>query len=494
MLDRAFTSMEKQRRTQARNLELLHVGLKDVVDEMPQLGYSDMRKLLQGIVTGRLTRLKGVSGGWINAGDRIAGTKMKLVPREVTEEVVSLGVDGRPILNANGTPMTQTVTRTVEDMVPEFGADIGPMQELAKKELALLKSGGGVNPSMEKQLQRYIDKPRIQTISAAAQMRSELFAQSKQFTIGENVIMTQDKAIAKKLTDPLTKAMNKAMDEAPADARAFYQQGRKLWKEEVRGDLTSAYITKLANTQSDTFLEAMMFSKDPAHTIMLRDIVMKENPQAWQAVQGSFLRNLLWKHSTMRSIGDNIVGTELKASAVIKDLGRIAGEDGAGLRALFPDRSSKAGNVFTGFKRYVQAIESQQRLGASGSGAMFMQLKQAGAVSTVAGAVAGGLGLGFGSSPQGAGTVGASTALGVGALFLLAPIAAGRAWSNPQIVQWLTVGAKNAPGTVKGMKASIAAIGLFLKEDLFASPEESEAAAQYAVEISRELARRGEKP
>jgi hypothetical protein len=269
-----------------------------------------------------------------------------------------------------------------------------------------------------------------------------------------------------------------------------------MWKEEVRGDLTSAYITKLANTQSDTFLESMLFSKDPSNTIMLRDIVMKESPEAWEAVQGSFMKHLMWKNSTVKSIGDDLVATEVKAKGILKDLARIEGKDKAGLAAIFPDRSSKGGTVFAGFRRYVQAMETQQRMSAAGSGAMFMQLKQAGAISAMAGAgaAAGGASIGFGATAGASTGIGLGAAAATGATFLVAPWALGRIWSNPAAVQWLTVGLKNAPGTVKGTKASISMIGLMLKEKFFASPEESEAALQYSLDLSKDLSSRGIKP
>ena len=135
-------------------------------------------------------------------------------------------------------------------------------------------------------------------------------------------------------------------------------------------------------------------------------------------------------------------------------------------------------------------------MGAAGSGAMFIQLQQAGAVKSAlgAGAVAGSASIGFGASAAASTGIGLGAAAATGGAFLLVPWALGRMWSNPTMVQWLTIGAKNAPGTVKGMKASISMIGLLAKERLFASPEESEAALQYALELSDELSSRGVKP
>jgi len=487
ILDKSFVTMGRQQDITDMNIKLLLGGLDSVVNQMPRLPFVEMRKLFQRIVQKDLAAVKGVAKTYHEAGDRIAGKTMIKVPREIIEEVPMKGPNGQIVRDSNGRQMTETVTRTVEDLVPAYGVDMRASQAVAKKELSQLESGNRSFPTLEAQLKRFIDSAPIQTISAASQKRTELFIQSKQFSIAENTIMTMEKGIAARLTGPLSKDLYKAIDNAPPEARAFYREGKRLTAQEVHGDLTSKFITKLANTQSDDFLEAMIVAGNAEQTIMLRNIIMKNDPQAWATLQGAFMRNLMYKHSKMNAIGGDIVASDMKASAVLDDLGRIAREDGSGISALFPNRNNKAGKIYRNFTRYMQAIKLQQEIAPGGGGGMLVQLKQAAVISGVIGVGASTVGLAFGASPSGAALGGLGALGATAAVVTLGPMALGRMWENDTMTTWLTIGAKNAPATLKAMRASVALIGLLLKENLFDTPEESKRAAQYAIETSKRI-------
>lgn len=490
IIDTAFTSRQGQAELLRTTERLLFTNLKAVVDSMPNLGRRDVGQLLQDIVTGRLARIKGVAQANFRLGDRLAGKKMKTITKEIAEDVPFIGLGGKPILNANGTPATRTVIRTTKHEVPEFGGDILPVQKMAQGMLDTLRLGNRNNPGMEAFLERLIKKPRQQTIAAMSQMRSELFDKSNQFAAQATDILKADKAMSKALTGPMTKAMDQAMDRAPATAKAAYTEARRLWKEEVRGDLTSAYISKLANNQADDVLDGLLASASPTDIDMIRNIVMLENPSAWDAVQGEYLKRMFYKHGKrITGDADEVIG--INGKAFVDDITRQAGSDGAVLKALFPDAASQGGKALTNVKRYVQASASLFEKDPAAGGAIFMQMGQAGAV---------GLWMMFAAQtlfdPSGAATIGTG-ALGAGAGYLITPHLIGRMFKNDEIVDWLIRGTKHSPGTIPALRATIAVLGFMLQDEIFTSDKEQASRAskqrESAIDLSRRLINAGKK-
>jgi len=483
IIDTAFTSRQGQAELLRTTEKLLFTNLKEVVNSMPNLGRRDVGQLLQDIVTGRLARIKGVAQTNFRLGDRLAGTKMKVITKEIAEEIPLTGLGGKPIFNANGTPATRTVVRTTKHEVPEFGGDILPVQKMAQGMLDRLEGGLGGNP-FAKKLQAIVDKPRQQTVAAMAQMRSELFEISQQFAKGAGEVVKANKGMATALTSPLTKAMNKAMDRATGEAREAYTVARGLWKDEIRGDLTSAYIAKLANNQADDVLDAMLVSASPAEIDMIRNIVMKEAPDAWDAVQGEFLQRMFYKHGKrITGNADEVVG--INGAAFVDDITRLAGHDGEVLKALFPDAASQGGKALVNVKRYVQASASLFEKDPAAGGAIFMQMGQAGAVGLWAMFAAQTL-----FDPDAASTI-STGAAGAATGYLLTPHLLGRMFKNDEIVDWLVRGAKHSPGTVPALRATIAVLGFWLQDDIFTSDKEQAERAtkqrETAIERSKRL-------
>ena len=124
-------------------------------------------------------------------------------------------------------------------------------------------------------------------------------------------------------------------------------------------------------------------------------------------------------------------------------------------------------------------IFEQRPISGESMGAMFIQLGQAGAVVAGVGSI--GLAIRGDLDPR---TAAGTTALAI--VYLVAPNALGRAFRNPEIIKWLTIGAEHSPGTVPAIKASLAAIGLLLKNKIFA-PEDEERAVAQAQSLSKKL-------
>jgi len=478
ILNRSITAAEGQRQLLRLNSQKVVDAIKSTVDQLPKLSRREVSTVLQDLVTGRLTRIKGVAQGYYRQADRILG-KTKQVTREIVEDVPRLDAAGNPVLNVNGKPIVVPTTRTVTDVVPVHGVDIRPLKEMARKELKLLESGMRNNPGLERNLKNIIDKQDTITYSSAQQIRTELFETSQQFTLGAGDVVKANKRAATAMTVPLTRSMQSAARNAGPEARSFINQADKIWREEIRGELTQKFITKLVNNQADDVLDAIIASGRPGDIRMIRDIVMKENPRAWDAVQGSFLHRLIYTHAERRLV-NGVEMVNFNAKNLLDDLTRIAREDGSVLRELFPGDVSRGSVALKNFQRYLQALESIQRpISGESVGAIAIQLGQAGSVGLLIGLTAQSI-----SENRLAGGVVGGVAAASAYLFL--PHMMGRAFRNPEIVKWLTIGAKHSPMTVPGIKASIATLGLMVRHRIF-EDEQAEKALREIDVLKKQL-------
>jgi len=479
ILNKSLSASQGQRVVKETNQKLLVNAIQNVVDQFPKLGRREVGEMIQGLVTGRLAQVKGVAQGYYREADRLLG-KTKQVSKEIIEDIPSIGLDGTPILDSRGRPVIRSVTKTITETVPEHGVNTVALKKLAQKELNLLESGQRNNPGLEKNLRAILDKPDTITYSSAQQIRTELFETSQQLTRGPGDVAKANKRAATALTTPLTRAMNDAAKSAGPEAKAMIDNANRLWREEIRGELTQKFITKLVNNQADDVLDAIVASGRAGDIRMIRDIVMKESPEAWDAIQGSFLNRLVYAHGERRLIGNGTKVVAINGKGLIDDLTRMAKEDGSVLRELFPGTGSKGNNALGNFKRYIQALESTQRpISGEATGAMFIQLGQAAAIGTGLGS----LSLWISGNATGSVVAGG---LALGAAYVLLPHQLGRAFRNPEIVRWLTIGAKHSPGTVPAIKASLAVLGLMIKHHIF-SPEDEERAAEQVQSLSESL-------
>jgi len=470
ILDRSFTAGAGQRAVRALNEKALTQAMNEVVDNLPRVDARYVGGMIQDVVTGRLQQIKGVAQGFYRQADKILG-KTKEVSRQVIREVPAVGQNGAPLLDMNGKPVVRSVTETITETVPENGVNFIPLKEMAKKELELLDKGLHTNPGLEKILKEVLEKPDTVFYSTAQQVRTELFDISQQFARGAGDITPASKRAATAMTTPLTREMKIAATKAGPEARQYIDMADKLWREEIRGELTQKFITKLVNNQADDVLDAILVRGKPGDIRMIRDIVMKENPKAWDAVQGSFLQRLLYAHAEKRLIGDGTRIVGFNAKELLEDFARIQGTDGRALKELFPSMYDKGGRTLSGFKRYLQALETLQRANeAGGRGGVFFQLSQSGAIGLLVGA-----GTAYVTdSPVTGGAAGVLASSG----YLIAPNVVGRMFRNPEIVSWLVQGAKHAPGTVPAARAAIAVLGLMVRNNLLEGDDAKRAVNQ----------------
>jgi len=485
ILNKSIASSTRQAGIRRQTERVLTQAIKDTVDELPQMSRESAGQLIQDLVTGRLAQVKGVAQGYYRQADKILG-KTREVAREITEEVTRRGVGGSIILDANGKPLVETVIRTVKDIVPVNGVSIIALKQMAQKELKLLESGVRNNPGMERILKNILDKPDTITYSSSQQVRTEFFEMSQQLTLGAGEVVKANKRAATAMTVPLTRAMQKAAKNAGPEAKRLITQADKLWREEVRGELTQSFVKKLVNNQADDVLDAMMVRGTPADIRMIRDIVMKTEggERAWQSVQGAFLSRMIYANAERRFVGNGIQINSFNGKKILDDFTQIAREDGAVVKALFPGTGSSA-KTLGNFKRYIQALESTQRpVSQEATGAVFMQLGQASAV----GGLLGGLTLVLSGNAPASALVGVA---GIGTAFILAPHMVGRMFANNEIVRWLTIGAKHSPLTVPGVKATIAILGLLVKNQIL-EDDDAERAIQKIQSLSDLLKERNQ--
>ena len=315
-------------------------------------------------------------------------------------------------------------------------------------------------------------------------IRSELFELSQQFELGRTAVMQANKAAAVRLNSPLKSAIDDAVQTADPALKQMLDDANKIWGEEVKGTFTSKFIKKIANSQPEDLLDAIIVSGKPGDIRMIREIVEKGDPsgKAWFNVQGAFIQRLLFNSSEARFISSELGERKFVPSGKkLKDnLNRLMDVDGANMKQLFPDVASKGGTAMRNIQRYAQALENTERaIGGSGGGSVWLQLGQASVVSGVIGA--GAIGIYTGHNTLGASAVGGA------AVFLLAPHAMARFWVSKQASRWLIIGAEHAPGTERAMKATVSLLGIMIRENLLEGSQ-AEAASAHIQTLNQELA------
>jgi len=294
-------------------------------------------------------------------------------------------------------------------------------------------SAGLPAPKTMSILKAIIDKPGKVSFAEAQILRSNLLAVGRQ---GSELIPGQAPAAAKVLANLVDKAMEEGVRGVGRNARLFWRKFNKFWrvgKEEFEGNLIKAIIRR-----DPEQLIRLTRTGSPSVIRRLRKLVVRvevkpgrsaitgaARSKTWKKVQGATIKDFM-NQATDPGTGE-LVGKKLVA--VINKYGD------EGLRELFP-----VGIGPITLKKVAKALRTVQA-SASGekTGSIFIQLKQAGAVSEVPGVL---LGV----------TQFVSTELATAVL--VGPFVLSRIFTNPTLARMLTIGLKSSPGTAAGTRAA----------------------------------------
>jgi len=251
----------------------------------------------------------------------------------------------------------------------------------------------------------------------ANEIRSDLLQISREFT--GKTLMKKKQGLAKTLAEKLTNAMDDAS--IPNETMSLYKDANKFYREgaEVFNDLL---FTKIIENDPELVYKSIVAAGDRPTLVKktfniidnrIKDVATKNKLK--NSIRGQFLEDAISK--SQKSIGQ--YGLELDASKLNNFI----------QKNMMTTNSMFTKTQLNELQRMVNALAfTQGRLKKRGGlpGAIFIQMKQSGAVMTLAGA----------------GTGAAVGGLPVAASIILAPEVLAKAFTNPKIVKLLTTGFK----------------------------------------------------
>ena len=376
-------------------------------------------------------------------------------------------------------------------VIRQYGVDISGVVADANQVIAQYEKLGVSIPNEIRSLANSTET--IIPWSEAQRRRSTLFNFTKQFDRGTTETNTVLKGRVELLSGNLTKAMENSVSKAPREVRDSLNTANRIWREEIRGDYESELAVKLANEQPFDVMQALLNTKNPDDIRAMRVLVSKgtaaraqerlgadalRNPEVGRAVQteaiekvqGSFLQHLV----------------DQTSNPVVLPSGEFAKErivDPKNLLELIDKMGrDNGGEIFKvwGVEEQIKQLRRIANFGAlnkggaggTSGGAVFFQMAQAGALT-------GALSLVFSDNAREAAL---PTAVG----FVLAPIAVNRLFTDPGIVNWLTLGQIAPPRSPLASKVILMTLGKMLQNG-YISPDQEPAARDKIEAAQRHL-------
>jgi hypothetical protein len=234
----------------------------------------------------------------------------------------------------------------------------------------------------------------------------------------------------------LQEALEGATKNAGGKAPKLWDEVNKLYKS-LSVDLNKKFIKQLVRTvgkKNPEYLTEAVFTKGNVTNIGELKGMLGPNSNEWGLMKRWYLESVIKKAT-------NEATQELGGISFSKQLSAL-GDDT--LQAIYSPQEYKA------LKDVATTLAFLERRQAGGTGKVFMQLKQAGAIGDIAG-----LGLfGFG------GMTGNRTALAAGGAILFLPAVASRMFTNPKMAQALIYGLKTPRTSPHVLANMMRAMGL----------------------------------
>ncbi len=245
--------------------------------------------------------------------------------------------------------------------------------------------------------------------------------------------------IAKQLVSKLDGAMEKAAQASKPELYTAYRAAQDFWKGNVE-TLRTPLLRKVMQNPAENVTR--LLQPDAVET--LRELRSAVSPEAWQAYQSASLEKLLRASSS----GDSTVISAPMLSRKLKALSDPT------LKELFP---ADGGQAVKDFARLLRTVGKSK----DGTGKMFIQLAQAGALSSAIGGALGGIAFGAPGAAVGA--------LAGAAPILITPNMLSRILTNPKALKWLTTGLTMRPGSKIATRSAFQLLGFLSREGLVQS-------------------------
>lgn len=330
----------------------------------------------------------------------------------------------------------------------KFQVDLSDLKKMAREELGNL-GAKSESKGLEKFLQGIINEDNYVTFKKANSIRSDYLEIARRKPIFSDDPLPAKKArLATIAESKINNAINNAS--VPDSTKDLLRQANKHYREGVEvfnEDLFKDIIKK----DPDLVYKSIVASGDRSNlideTFSIIDKRFKDkatNNLLKNKIRGSFLKDVITKSQKQ----NNQFGSEIDSLK----LSKILSQKEQTLKSMFNTEQIKE------LKKLQNALLfSQGRLKKRGAlpGAIFIQMKQSGALMQLFGA---GLATGGGMS-------------GVGASILIAPAAMAKAFTNPKIVKALTLGFKYNENPTVASRYFLQAVTQMQKENLISQDE-----------------------
>lgn len=402
-------------------------------------------KVIQNILKGEVQVFKATGGRLYQIADRLGGNQKIVDIRPFVLKAQALKVDFP--LESIGAG-ARSVIRDVEKVGRKTQKAAGPPSPI-------LNEQGVAFPGTP------ADPGGFVTFEQAAKIRSQLLTKTRVIT---DPSPGATEGAIKALSKEIDIAMNKAGRELNPEALAAKRTADRFWANGSK-KFNDDFIKSVINNETpEVIFQAAI--KDGIPTNIRKIKVALDNPEAFQQFQGTFFEDLLQRSIPEEGAGI-ITGSKLQAN--LRKFGPEA------LRELL---GRNGANQIRMLARTLQLAE--KGAGRGGEGAIVVQMAQAGAFITLAGA---GAGLFFlpeeaSSTQKGLGGVSIGGAL----LVLGGPVALGRFFTDERAVRFLTIGMKEAPGSKTAIRA---ATQLLARADELGLTEQSRKTANEALDGPR---------
>lgn len=315
-----------------------------------------------------------------------------------------------------------------------------PMHQLKAEALKVQGQWANLPPKLGSDvglglIQQITDMPNSVPFAQAQLIRSQLLKRGRELSDIEGGLSRRFAGLVDDAMEGAAGTLKGPALESWRIANAFYKEGAARFN--------SDFVQALADKAPEKVAGAIF---QRGGVTALRQARAAVSAETFQKVQGAFLWKVLGD-STDPVTG--VIGAKAFQNALF-------GRSGIGTEALDVGMGNAVRRELQGLS---EALRISQSASSTGTGKIFIQLKQAGASVQVLTAV----GTGF-----------ATGGLGTPAAIILGPAALGKMLANPQAIKWLSTGIKLGPGSAQGTRALAQLAGWAMSQGPQSQPSEEE--------------------
>jgi len=291
------------------------------------------------------------------------------------------------------------------------------------------------NKKVKNLLKDVTDLPETASFSDIASLRSEMLE------IARTSKKPQLERVAKSLAKELDATLENAGKNLKGDALTTWRRANEIWKEGAQ-TFNSNLAKRIARADPDNIFKQIVKNKATTNVKRARDLI--NDPDTWKLVQSQSVHNII-------EVSRNASTKEISGSSLLSNIKAVGDRTFAELLGKEQAES---------FIKIAKIVEmAQARATKEGTGKIFIQLQQAGAVGILLGSIFGG--------PAGTAAIAGGTAI------ILGPAIAAKALTTPSIARLLTVGFNAPKGSALALRTASQLTSQLVDMGAFVLPKEA---------------------